>query len=508
MIEGVRITDPAKADSLFTQSAPGKMIAIIGRNLGGCQRLYINDQKVGFNPNLNTDHSIIVTIPTEEEGNFKLTAFNPDLKSEIRLETPGGVATYSFKVLAPTPSIERIAGKYPRVAGDKIVVYGKNFLDLERIYVTDLNPRKGDKDDDADAGSKAAADFKGNEIEVTDYTIEQERYLDEKTKKYVTDSKLTLTLPSIPYTNGYFVIVTPQGTSVTDYAAIPPRPIVKTLSSDMPIPGSKVTLWGSYFVDVESIKIGDDIVVPGSNVTVEENESELSFILPSKPANTTTISVVTPGGTSPAMTFYPYETLFLDFDNTTNIKDNNWSPNATYPVATPDAEPYISDGKFALYSGKNAASNWWGTMVFWDTKVGNSILYPDNTVIPGDTPLEQVYLKYEVYNKMIFTKSIEFKFVAKSGTEYKYENWDGGSGAQKHPEFQDQFGDPHYGEWYMAVIPLGSFSGFEGKTYQDFLNSELYRIRIMLFNKTGTAEDVFFGFDNIRIGTIEKGGLD
>lgn len=507
VIEGVRVTDPALADSLFEQAYPGKMIAIIGRNLGNCQRLYINDQKVSFNPNLNTDHSIIVTIPTEEDNDFKLTAFNPNLKSEIRLETLGGVATYSFKVLAPTPHMERIAGKYPRRAGDVITVYGQNFLDLERVYFTDVNPR-GDQDDDDADGAIIATPVIGNEIEVTDFTLDQERYIDPKTKKYVTDSKMSAVLPSIPYDNGYLVMVTPQGTSVIDYAAIPPMPIVKNMSSDMPIPGTKVTLYGSYFVEVQSIKIGDDIVVPGSDVTVEENESELSFILPAKPQSTTTIQVVTPGGTSPAMAFYPYETLLLDFDDTTYAKDNNWSPNAQYLVATPDAAPYVSDGKFALFSGKNTASNWWGTMVFWDTKVGNSLKFPDFSVIAEDTPLDDVYLKFEVYNEYVFTKSIEFKFVSKDGSEHKYENWDSSNGVQFKPEFQDQFGDPHYGEWYMSLIPLSRFAGFEGKTYKDFVNSDLYRIRIMLFNKTGQAEDVFFGFDNLRISTLEKGGAE
>ena len=37
-ITGVRVPDPAKADSLFTKSGAGQLIAIIGTNLGHAQK--------------------------------------------------------------------------------------------------------------------------------------------------------------------------------------------------------------------------------------------------------------------------------------------------------------------------------------------------------------------------------------------------------------------------------------------------------------------------------------
>ncbi len=84
VITGVRVCDPAKADSLFTKSPQGQVIAIIGKNLSNVTAVYINDQKVGFSPTMNTDHSVIVTVPSETKG-FQLTAFNSDLKDEIRV---------------------------------------------------------------------------------------------------------------------------------------------------------------------------------------------------------------------------------------------------------------------------------------------------------------------------------------------------------------------------------------------------------------------------------------
>ena len=125
----VRVCDPTKADSTFTKSSQGQIIAIIGQNLGNAVYVYINDQKVYFNPTMNTDHSLIVTVPTEANG-FKLTAFNSDLKDEIRVETTHGTATYEFKILGGYPSISRVQCEYPRQAGDILNVYGLN----PRVY--------------------------------------------------------------------------------------------------------------------------------------------------------------------------------------------------------------------------------------------------------------------------------------------------------------------------------------------------------------------------------------
>lgn len=136
-ITGVRSCDPEKADSLFTKAGPGQVIAVIGNNLGSALKVYINDQEAYFNPTMNTDHSIVVNVPTEANG-FVLTAFDSSLKDEIRVETTHGTAVYSFKITAPYPSISRLQAKYPREAGDEINIYGLNLVDVEKAYFTDV----------------------------------------------------------------------------------------------------------------------------------------------------------------------------------------------------------------------------------------------------------------------------------------------------------------------------------------------------------------------------------
>ena len=196
-ITGVRVCDPEKADSLFTKSAQGQMIAIIGNNLGGALAVYINDQKVGFSTTMNTDHSIIVKVPSESDG-FQLTAFNSDLKDEIRVETGGGVATYAFKVLGAGPVLQRIQGAYPRSAGDILNVYGLNLYSIENIYFTDALAE--------DIATTEWETVPGNHVAVTDYDIvKQDRYVN-SSQNYEVNSQIQLVTPELPFSTGTLVL--------------------------------------------------------------------------------------------------------------------------------------------------------------------------------------------------------------------------------------------------------------------------------------------------------------
>lgn len=212
---------------------------------------------------------------------------------------------------------------------------------------------------------------------------------------------------------------------------------------------------------------------------------------------------MTPGGESNVFRFYPYETLLIDFDDVTSVKDLNWDPAPKYIEATPDAPPYISDGKYCLFGGELTAWNYWGTMLYWETNQGNSFKFAGFDVIPADTPLEKVYLKFEIYNDAPFKKIFQYRLVGKNGTEYTWENWNSNK-VHIIPEFQDQFGDQKYGEWYTAVLPLSQFAAFAGKTYGDFIDANIYRIRMQLYNKTGEAVNTFICLENVRISTIES----
>lgn len=493
-ITSVRVCAPEKADSTFCMSSPNRTIVIQGHNLGGARAVYINDQMLSFNPNMNTNHSIIVTIPTEASG-FELTVWNPELRPEIRVVTGHGQATYPFRVLAPRQTIERIAGKYPRVAGAELTVIGTNFLDVTRVYFSDINPyyrnsQTGELPDN------------GNEVDVTDYSVTHNRYFDQKSGDYVTDSQMKLTLPQLSYQTGYLIIETMQGHAVIEYAALPPRPVLTGISSDMPIPGSRVTLKGSYFINVSAIKIGD-ISVPADEITVEDDESTLSFIMPEKPTATTTISVVTPGGETNIFPFYRYETLLVNFDDLGNdLKYNNYIKE--FPVATSDTEPFVSDGKYAFFHGTLTANNDAGPQIYFNATGNKNFDLPGFNVIPASTSADDVYLMFEIYNKYPFTKNTRYGFRwISDGKDHNWDNRVSGTNAQERPEFQDMFGGQPLGQWYTAVIPLSALTGiYDGMTYSDIVDNGMKRLLIQLRNKTDQPEDFFFCIDNIRISTL------
>lgn len=99
VIHYLRVTDPALADSTFTDVNPGAMIVVVGENLDGVQKVFINDQEVSFNSNYNTSTSLILTVPAELE----LTGANPELKGELRIVTSHGTAVFAMHVLSPAP---------------------------------------------------------------------------------------------------------------------------------------------------------------------------------------------------------------------------------------------------------------------------------------------------------------------------------------------------------------------------------------------------------------------
>ena len=501
VIENVRVTNPEKADSTFTMAAPGTMIAIMGRNLRGATALYINDQSVSFNPNMNTDKSLIAVIPSEVDG-FKLTVWNPELPNEIRLVTRGGEARYEFKVLSPVPSLKRIAAPYPRREGDHLKLYGDNFLDIERIYFSDVNPYPEVLYDDNGNPIHVEVE-KGTEIDATDYEITKlERYLDKKTKTYVTESEMDLVLPTLPFTTGYLVIETPQGATSLDFSKLPPLPVMTGISSDMPVAGSKVIIKGLYFVNVSGVKIGDSLSV--TDVEVSEDEAELSFIMPAKPDKTTTISVVTESGESNRFYFYNYETVLIDFDGMGF--DEGHSPAAIWAEpATADKEPYISDGRYALIEARNPGQSWWGTMIRWRAnEAGTPFNMPGFDIIPAETPASEVYLMFECYLRNQFTKTLHSWIHDVNDVAYEWTDWDWSTGTQIEPELMGAFGEQLTGTWYTAYIPLSKFAtgdvALKDMNYAQICELKLHLVRLMLNNYTEKSEKVFLCVDNIRVG--------
>ena len=516
VITSVRKCDPTKADSTFVKSSQGQIIAIIGKNLDNTVYVYINDQKVYFNPTMNTDHSIIVTVPTETKG-FKLTAFNDDLKDEIRVETTHGTATYDFKVLGQYPTISRVQCEYPRKAGDVLNVYGVNLEQIEKMYFTDLTPEEIMTSEEETVG--------GNHVDVSDYKfIVNDHHLNSKTQAYETTSQLEVTIPELPYDRGSFVIECAAGVTYIAYGKTPGMPVITYITSDMPEVGEDVTIRGREFVQVESVKYGD---VEVSNYTVAESEDAITFTFEDIPAigSDATLSITTPGGTV-VTSFYDRSSLLVDFDGIG--ADNGWDPKASTESVVSGEAPYTSTGMFGRINvPSEIGSQWWGTMIFyrggWDD-AGNLIPFTMPENIPADAKAEDVYFAMEVFDNNSdynndgtgfsgYLRYVLFPNGADTGASdqdawsfnnFQWEDYEAGLWSNLVPILADDNNEAHKGKWYRHVVSLEKFPCFAGLNYATIKSMGLDQFRIQSINQHNKGGKIDVCFDNIRLIYLPK----
>lgn len=498
-ITGVRSCDPAKADSLFTKASCGQIIALIGNNLGNALKVYINDQEAYFNPTMNTDHSIVVTVPTEKNG-FQLTAFNSDLKDEIRVETTHGSCTYAFKIAAGYPTISRIAALYPRETGDEINVYGLNLTDIEKAYFTDITAEELDATQWTEIG--------GNHVDIAGIeTVVKNRVLNPMTNGYETSSQLRFKMPDVPYNVGTLVIETAGGKSYIPYYKTPGQPVIFSVSSDMPQIGERLVITGREFVQVESVKYGN-ITLSADEYTVADTEDAIYIDFARKPSkgSSTTLTITTPGGVVTVDRFYDYSTILTTFDG--DATDNGWGPNASYKNSG------TADGIYAHIYVEEEAQQWWGQMVYFRKDwSGNSFAMSDN--IPATATADEVYFAINVlsnsdYNNGAFRGYIRYMFQPIGDAENQYDiqlDWDNYD--EQIPlldgvilaDINDQ---APTGKWYRHVLPLSKFACYKGKTFAEIKAIGLNQFRLQSINQSTTRGRVDVKFDNARIIYIPK----
>lgn len=519
-ITGVRVTDPAKADSLFSKASAGSKIVIIGKNLSGAQHVYINGQSVSLNSTLNTDHSIIVNIPTEISG-FKLTAFdkgtaeNP-YTDEIKVVTDHGTAVYAFKVTAPYPSITRSQCRYPRSAGDVLAIYGKNLVDIEKAYITDMTP-----EEIAEAG-----EIGGTKVDAEVKTIVMDHHLNNAKTAYETDSELALTIPSLSYDTGSLVLECSAGTIYVPFSLYLQAPTIMAgaegLSTDMPVPGETVVIRGTEFIQVDAVKYGDVTLSP-DEFTVADTEDEISFVFNKKPSRGSdpNLTVVTGGG-QVSVSFYDYTTLLTDFDDTVVSEDWGNGPKIIKEKTDGVNPPYTGDGTFVHWLIENEGNQWWGTQVNFIHDWSDDQFYlPGFDVIPADATSDEIYLAMEIYNINSDYDQVEnyagylrYMMAPLSGTEYDWnnqydspDNWidyDAGIANFKELKLADINGEAPRGKWYRHVMSLSHWPCYEGKTYSEIKDLGVKRIRIMQINPGNTKGTVNFCMDNVRIIYVKK----
>ena len=120
-ISYVRITDPAKSDSLVAHAFMGDNIAIMGQNLGNVDEIWFNDQLSALNPNLVTNTTIIVQVPQVIPTTVTNMMY---LINSNKVDT----LKYPFGVDVPAPQLDRLVCEYVATGGTA-VIQGNYFVD-------------------------------------------------------------------------------------------------------------------------------------------------------------------------------------------------------------------------------------------------------------------------------------------------------------------------------------------------------------------------------------------
>ena len=454
VIHYVRVTDPALADSTFTDAYPGTMIAIIGENLGGVKEVYINGFEVSFNPTYTTSHSIIVTIPSVDEENpdaFQLVGTNPDLPSEIWVVTDHGTATYSFHILSPAPFITRLAVDYPVDPGEEMTIIGGNFYELQKIYFSE--------------------DSLTVSQEVNDYTVNADY------------DEITFNAPSTVIEEGYLFVVCYTDTASVAFIRNAPEPVVTGISSTMPVVGSEVTITGQNFIALTQIDVNGEFTIPVADITVSEAYDQLTFIMPEAPTQSGTLSVSTVGGTAELPgTFYPVENVVLDFDN---VGSFSWGGGAGLYTADGTVPPYVGTGNYTGFTG-TATQSWW-----WIQTVNNAV-YTTNA-IPDSKAVAELELQIECYIDQPYEGPV-MQIAMGGDTSYSLTNYVPVSAFT---------GEMETGHWMQVSVPLSSI--VVNTTWQEFVNRGNSELGIyMTYPTAGEEMTVTMFFDNFRVVPIAK----
>ncbi len=279
VIECVRLTDPEKADSTFTDATVGQMILIQGQNLNNALNVYINNQDCYFNSNYNTSTHLIVTIPAD----LIVRGMDENVPLEIRIETTHGTACYPFHVIAGYPSLELYkadlelnADGIPEMRpGQEVTLVGKLLHEIEHIYVADL-----------DTVPLA---------EVTEWSLNDDC------------TTLTIKMPQseIP-AYGVYVLECYAGNAYCGFSKSPMEPEVYDVSTDMPIPGQKVVIYGKYLTNLTAVNLCGEIDIDINTVETTEAMDKLTFTMPEQlpTAESNGILTVTTLGGRATLPFY------------------------------------------------------------------------------------------------------------------------------------------------------------------------------------------------------------
>lgn len=437
VISGVRRVDPSKGDSTFTAAFPGNLILIEGVNFVDVTAIRLNGVAVPYNPTYITAITAIVRIPAD----LPLQGVNPSLPNTIEMETQHGKTSYQFSFLSPVPTLSKLMFEFPAVVGGTMTIAGSNFYKVQQVVFT----------------------VNENQVAVTSFTVNE------------TYDAIQFVIPTGGDQDGRITVVTESGSASIPYKASA-KPLVTALSTDMPVPGDSLTIYGASFYGVTRVELPGGVVVTSQHVHVTSAKDKISFVMPDLSDMGTVKVVTTFGESSSALPINDVSKVIYDHDG---IGAFAWHDGV---YVTAGVLPAVAKSGFTRFAGTIPDNTYW-----WEANAFTLNDWPSS--IPATTAIDQLYLKFNFYTGETWKNSgyVQVSMTDANGGNH-FVNWQPWT-----------TGTVPVGQWIEARIPLTAFQFSSMSTYADWQQLNKYLV-VMVGNHDGAAIKVNFCVDDLRIG--------
>jgi hypothetical protein len=450
------------ADSALTGIVPnGQWVVISGENLKNAVQISFNGVVASFNSALLAPNSAVVQIPS-----IVFSTIDTNKLNTIQYTTPGGTATFSFRLTPAPPTITAISNVFAN-PGDSVFIYGADLVLAQKVAY----------------GGTNIPSFKSN----------------------LYGTALGFVMPNPAPTSGDVVVTTKSGTVVYKISA---TPTITGVSNENANTGDSVYVYGTYLKSIQSFTFSGVVI---TSFVTSSDGSLVGFILPS----------ISQSGPASITTAFGAATTVYDVYNAYNVK---WAGGTTTGILANMEWGNVFGWQWYGGSRLSVVSNggWITDCPEMTGNTGMFISIKDNALAAGasgseipiggaqwlpaaniNDPVENWALKFEVNIPNPWNGgSIRFQSGLTGSYTALYEPWQGTA--------------PYTTKgWRTVTIPLSMFKTTdatlgEGRgTPVTSLSSLLgtgstgCNVRYKNYGTSATSTGFYGGFDNFRVVKIK-----
>lgn len=261
VITGVVSYVASPNDTALSSIVPNQQwVVITGEHLQNALEITFNGVSASFNTALLASNSAVVQIPS-----IVFSSIDTNQLNTIQYTTPGGTATFSFRLMPAAPTITAISNVFAN-PGDSVFLYGANLVLVQSLSY----------------GGTNIASFQ------SDYD----------------GTSLGFVMPNPAPTSGDAVVTTRSGTVVFKIVA---TPTITSVSNENADTGDSVYVYGTYLKSIQTFTFS------GVNITSFVTSSDGSFVAFELPS-------LSQSGPASITTAFGTVTTVYDVNNMYNVK--------------------------------------------------------------------------------------------------------------------------------------------------------------------------------------------